>query len=174
MNLFWGIDHELAGRELSAFAFKWREGKSRSAIMNEKIYFYVYSSTATKAFTQAELLELLKRSREKNSLAGLTGMLLYKNGDFMQVLEGPNQAVHSLIETIRQDARHHNIVKLLEGNYPERQFPYWHMGFRDLNTEEAMNTPGYTEFLNTPLSVGLAADPTVCQRLLHLFKEHTP
>jgi hypothetical protein len=100
MNLFWGIDHELAGRELSAFAFKWREGKSRSAIMNEKIYFYVYSSTATKAFTQAELLELLKRSREKNSLAGLTGMLLYKNGDFMQVLEGPNQAVHSLIETI--------------------------------------------------------------------------
>ena len=45
------------------------------------------------------------------------------------------------------------------------------MGFRDLDSEEARATPGYTEFLNTHLSVGLAADPTVCQRLLHLFKQ---
>jgi len=139
--------------------------------MQEKIYFFVYSSTATKAFSPAELLELLKGSRARNSQAGVTGMLLYKDGEFLQVLEGPETAVRNLRQKISQDPRHHSIVKQLEGNYDERQFPYWHMGFRDLNTEEAMNTPGYSQFLNTPWSVGLAADPTVCQELLHLFKQ---
>jgi len=62
-------------------------------------------------------------------------------------------------------------MKLLEGFSSERQFPYWYMGFRDLDTAEARLTPGYSEFINTPLSVGLAADPTVCQKLLHLFKQ---
>jgi hypothetical protein len=139
--------------------------------VSEKCFFYVYSSVATNAFTESELLELLTRSREANSKLGLSGMLLYKNGDFLQVLEGPEQVVRTMIRKIQLDPRHKSILKLLEGDYAERQFPYWYMGFRNLDTEEAKNTPGYTEFLNTPLSVGLAADPTVCQRLLHLFKE---
>lgn len=139
--------------------------------MSQKCFFHVYSSIATKAFTESELLGLLTRSRESNSKLGLSGMLLYKNGDFLQVLEGPVQTVQTMIRKIQLDPRHHDMVKLLEGDYAERQFPYWHMGFRNLDTEEAKNTPGYTEFLDTPLSVGLSADPTICQRLLHLFKE---
>jgi len=138
--------------------------------MLRDIFFYLYTSTATKAFTKGELLELLTRSRENNSKLGLTGMLLYKNGEFMQILEGSEQAVRTLVAKIQQDRRHNNVVKVIEGFYPERQFPYWYMGFQDLDTEEARNTPGYTEFLNTSLSVGLASDPTLCQRLMHLFK----
>jgi hypothetical protein len=141
------------------------------ALMTTKYFFHVYSSTAGKAFSPAELVALLARSRENNARLGLSGMLLYKNGDFMQVLEGPKQAVRALLKTIRQDPRHRDMTTLLEGHYAERQFPYWHMGFSNLDTAEAQATPGYTEFLDTPLSVGLAADPTVCQRLLHLFKQ---
>jgi hypothetical protein len=150
-----------------AFCREWCE----IVCVSEKCFFHVYSSVATKPFTESELLELLTRSREANSKLGLSGMLLYKNGDFLQVLEGPEEVVRTMIRKIRLDPRHNCMLKLLEGDYAERQFPYWHMGFRNLDTAEAKNTPGYTEFLNTPLSVGLAADPTVCQRLLHLFKE---
>jgi hypothetical protein len=150
-----------------AFCREWCE----NVPMSQKCFFYVYSSVATKAFTESELLELLERSREANAKLGLSGMLLYKNGDFLQVLEGPEEVVRTMIRKIRLDPRHKSMLKLLEGDYDGRQFPYWHMGFRNLDTEEAKKTPGYTEFLNTPLSVGLAADPTVCQRLLHLFKE---
>ncbi len=139
--------------------------------MSEKCFFHVYSSVATKAFTESELLELLARSRETNSKLGLSGMLLYKNGDFLQVLEGPEQAVRTMVRKIQLDPRHHNMMTLIEGDCDARQFPYWYMGFRNLDREETKNTPGYTEFLNTPLSTGLATDPTVCQRLLQLFKE---
>ena len=139
--------------------------------MLRDIFYFVYSSRATKPFTNAELLELLTRSRENNSKLGLTGMLLYKNDEFMQVLEGSEQAVRTLVAKIQQDRRHNNVAKVIEGYYPERQFPYWYMGFHDLDTEAARKTPGYTEFLNTSLAVGLASDPTLCQRLMHIFKK---
>jgi hypothetical protein len=105
--------------------------------VSEKCFFHVYSSVATKPFTEPELLELLTRSREANSKLGLSGMLLYKHGDFLQVLEGPEQVVRKMIRKIRLDPRHQSMLKLLEGDYAERQFPYWHMGFRNLDTAEA-------------------------------------
>jgi len=142
-----------------------------SWLVASDIFSYMYSSRATKAFNRDELLELLARSRENNCKLGVTGMLLYKNGEFMQVLEGSEQTVLTLVAKIERDPRHKNVSKLLIGNCPERQFPYWYMGFSNLDTEEARNTPGYTEFLNTALAVGLAADPTFCQRLMHLFKK---
>jgi len=143
--------------------------------MNKKgdIFFYLYSSKAVKAFTQDQLLELLARSRENNAKLGVTGMLLYKNAEFMQVLEGAELTVLRLVAKIEQDPRHKSVSKLLIGHSSERQFPFWYMGFSNLDTEEARKTPGYTEFLNTSLAVGLATDPTLCQRLMQLFKERT-
>ena len=139
--------------------------------MSEEIFFSIYTSTARRPFSQDELRELLTASREKNSRSGLSGMLLYKFGDFMQVLEGAEPAVRGLLKVIQADARHDNVVKLLEGFTNERQFPGWYMGFYNLDTEAARTLPGYTDFINTPLSAGLSADPTACQRLLQIFKE---
>ena len=137
----------------------------------KNIFFYMYCSTATKSFSQAELLDLLTRSRANNSKLGLTGMLLYKNGEFVQVLEGSEQEVRALVQKIKQDPRHANVVKLLEGYCDERQFPYWYMGFCDVDSPKVRNMPGFTHYLSTPLFTGLAADPTDCQKLLQLFKD---
>jgi len=139
--------------------------------MPNDVFFYVYCSKATKPFSESDLLDLLTRSRENNAKLGLTGILLHKAGNFMQALEGPELAIRDLLRKIHEDPRHHDVVKMLEGRTAERQFPYWYMGFQNLNSEEAKKTPGYTEFLDTPLTVGLAADPTASQRLLHLFKK---
>ena len=139
--------------------------------MSEKIFFYIYTSSARKPFSQDELRDLLAVSREKNARFGLSGMLLYKFGDFMQVLEGPEPAVRALLKVIQADSRHENFVKLLEGFRNERQFPGWYMGFYNLDSEAVRTLPGYTDFINTPLSGGISADPTACQRLLEIFKE---
>jgi hypothetical protein len=48
----------------------------------------VYASTALQAFTKPELQALLQEIRPKNAELGITGLLLYKDGNFMQVLEG--------------------------------------------------------------------------------------
>ena len=137
------------------------------------LFQLVYMSSATEAFTKDQLRELLKGSHRRNARAGITGLLLYKDGNFMQVLEGEEAAVRQLFEKIKQDARHHDIITLLQHSIPERQFPDASMAFRDLNSAESKAIPGYSEFLNTPLDGELMAkDLPRCQRLLLLFKKN--
>jgi Sensors of blue-light using FAD len=52
------------------------------------MFHIVYASSASEAFTGPELQVLLDQARQKNAKFAVTGMLLYKDGNFMQVLEG--------------------------------------------------------------------------------------
>jgi hypothetical protein len=52
------------------------------------MFSIVYVSSALKPFSKTDLLTLLEKSRENNTSLGISGMLLYKDGNFMQVLEG--------------------------------------------------------------------------------------
>ena len=135
------------------------------------MFFLVYVSSAVRPFLSSELVDLLAQSHAHNTETGITGMLLYKDGNFMQAIEGEEEAVRTLYAKIRRDPRHRGLLTLLQGPLAERQFPDWSMGFNDLNTAEALSTPGYSEFLNTPLTgAEFSSDPTRCQRLLMMFK----
>jgi hypothetical protein len=139
----------------------------------ESLFQVVYTSTAAATFSRAELMAMLKGSVQRNTEAGITGLLLYKDGTFMQVLEGDRAAVTALYAKISRDPRHRNVIPLLQGSIPERQFPNSAMAFRDLETAELRNLPGYSEFLNTPLNGDLfKQDLSKCQRLLLLFKRN--
>ena len=107
----------------------------------------VYASSAVKLFSEAELVEILKQSRENNLEADITGMLLYKDGNFIQALEGPDGAVEAVYESIKKDPRHRNIILLGKDPIKERQFSDWSMGFQDLNKLTAKQLEGYSEFL---------------------------
>ena len=72
---------------------------------------------------------LLEHARRNNEKAGVTGMLLYKDGNFMQVLEGEERVVQALSAKIGRDPRHEKMVTLLEGPLAEREFSDWSMGF---------------------------------------------
>ena len=129
----------------------------------------VYVSSSVGMLSKDELVELLVRSREKNERLGITGMLLYKDGNFIQILEGPEEPVRELYRTIEADPRHRGIIRLLE-LHTERRFPDWSMGFRDLNDPEIRDVPGYSEFLNEPLdSDRFKSDPSRSIRLLEVF-----
>jgi Sensors of blue-light using FAD len=137
------------------------------------LYQVVYTSTATQPFGKAELLELLKGSVRRNTEAGITGLLLYQAGTFMQVLEGGKSALTELFEKISRDPRHHHIIRLIQGPIQDRNFPNSAMAFRDLDSPELRKLPGYSEFLNTPLNGELLAkDIPMCERLLLLFKKN--
>ncbi len=131
-----------------------------------------YVSSAVELFSKSELKHLLAVSLENNAKRGVTGMLLYKEGNFMQVLEGDEREVRIVFyEKISADTRHKGIIVLLQGPVAERRFPHWDMGFRDLDSLGAQDIPGYSEFLNTPLSGReFLADPTRSQKLLLSFK----
>jgi hypothetical protein len=116
--------------------------------MQTWIHYLVYSSTATRALPDEELIALLDQSRRSNALGGITGMLLYKSGRFLQVLEGDERAVQSLFGKIRSDPRHTAVRTLLVGEAEERQFPTWSMGFKNLSLESVEEIPGFSTFLS--------------------------
>lgn len=135
------------------------------------MYQIVYVSAATQVFSKSDLLDLLAVAHETNQRLGVTGMLLYKDGDFIQLLEGEEAVVKKLLAKICEDPRHHTVIVLLEREVPERLFPDWSMGFRDLADPELHAMPGYTEFMNTPrLPERFAHDPTGALKLLAMFK----
>jgi Sensors of blue-light using FAD len=137
------------------------------------LFQIVYTSTAIKHLSRTELKELLRGSVQRNTRAGITGLLLYKDACFMQALEGEESAVTALFSKISRDSRHHHVLPLLQGPIERRYFPNSAMAFRDLDTAELRELPGYSEFLNTPLNGELyAKDIPKCQRLLLLFKQN--
>ena len=135
------------------------------------MFTLVYVSSAVSPFSKSELADLLARSRANNESLGISGMLLYKDGNFMQVLEGEEEPVRALYEKIGTDPRHDGAITLHQSFAQERQFPDWSMGFRNLDSPELRTVPGYSEFLNSPLTGGeFSADPSRSQRLLLTFK----
>ncbi|MCF8210111.1 MAG: BLUF domain-containing protein [Rhodoferax sp.] len=132
----------------------------------------VYVSSANTTFSNQELLDLLIRAREKNHSLGISGMLLYKGGNFMQALEGEEETVKKLFKTIQTDPRHHSTEVLLEEPITERSFADWSMGFRDLSDPAVLSTPGFTRFMNNPLTAEtFRDDPTGCMELLNFFRQ---
>jgi hypothetical protein len=135
------------------------------------MFSLVYISSAIHAQSEAELVVLLDQSRRDNLAAHVTGLLLYKDGNFMQLLEGPEEAVRALMEKIKVDNRHQNVIVLLEEAIERRQFADWSMGFQRLSKKTAVEVPGYTDFLNYPLnSEEFQRQPSRCLDLLYLFR----
>lgn len=89
----------------------------------------VYVSRAARSLTGQDLLELMSSSRTANAATGITGLLLYSDGGFLQMLEGTQEAVESLYASIQVDPRHTEVtlVRAREQRHPE--FPDWSMGF---------------------------------------------
>jgi hypothetical protein len=108
----------------------------------------VYASTAAVPFSEEALSVLLERSQAKNARLGLTGLLLYKDGQFMQALEGAEDAVRDLYAVIAADPRHSGVRTLLEEQVSARQFPDWTMGFRVLTDDAVRQIPGYNTFFD--------------------------
>lgn len=93
--------------------------------------------------TDDDLLEILTKSRENNLKRDITGVLLYSDGAFIQMLEGKANDINFIYDKILQDTRHKNIIKLVHGTAMARSFPNWSMGFRSINSEELKTLRGY-------------------------------
>jgi hypothetical protein len=106
----------------------------------------VYCSAATRHFASAELAELLLFARQNNARVGLTGMLLYAEGSFFQVLEGPAEAVDALYSKIELDTRHAKMTKIIQEPIRQRVFEEWTMGFSAMSREEMETLPGTNDF----------------------------
>jgi len=128
----------------------------------------IYASAAVKPFTPQELAALLAKSRKKNSSIDVSGMLLYHAGSFLQVLEGPDEAVTELFKVIEKDPRHTTVRVLFRDGVETGEFEEWSMGFVD--TSKSVKTlEGYLDY-NTQASAMLR-DKTRAKKTLKMFQD---
>lgn len=114
------------------------------------MYYMIYRSVATDSPTEASLLKMLEWAREANARRGVTGMLLYQNGRYMQMLEGEEATVRELFDKISRDPRHHLVKVVASGTTSKRHFNDWSMGFRDM--DQVSKLPDYDTYLNEQLA----------------------
>jgi FAD-dependent sensor of blue light len=112
------------------------------------LYSLVYTSNAIREYDREDLLALLMHSRERNERLEITGMLLYTDGRFVQVLEGEKKSVLSLYNEIREDSRHINVTPLSQNTIERRMFPDWTMGYKNIDLIHYRNIPGLNLFLD--------------------------
>ena len=113
--------------------------------------YIVYVSQAAKAFSADNLAGLLDHSRVRNTAEEVTGLLIYRynedfrRGNFLQVLEGPEDALANVWSRISSDPRHHTIIVLKEGESDARAFGDWSMGFRNVDEKDFVDFVGFSE-----------------------------
>jgi hypothetical protein len=71
---------------------------------------------------------ILSQSRQFNPTSGITGILCYGGGIFLQAIEGGRTPVSELYGHIQRDKRHSDVVLLHYEEIAERRFGGWTMG----------------------------------------------
>jgi hypothetical protein len=87
----------------------------------------LYASRAVDA--KPEVIEaILGQSRQHNPASGITGILCYGGGIFLQAIEGGRMPVSELFGHIQKDPRHKDVALLHFEEIAERRFGGWTMG----------------------------------------------
>ncbi len=113
------------------------------------MYYLIYTSYIAEGIQEEILKDLLSKSLEKNKARAVTGMLLYFDEKFIQLIEGEEKEVKQLYQSIFNDARHKNVAILKEGHHENRLFEDWSMGFKAIPPNRFINMEGYKD-LNSP------------------------
>jgi hypothetical protein len=108
----------------------------------------IYTSRAVKDFSKRELLDLLHDARAYNSVDKICGVLMHRNGYFLQVLEGEPEAIDNLLVRLIRDTRHADLKIIHDSSVDSLLFSNWAMGSADLESPELSLIPG----LRTDLS----------------------
>ena len=88
----------------------------------------MYASRAVTGIDQDELIAILRKSKANNPALGVTGVLCFSEGIFLQALEGGRSAVNQLYNRIVTDPRHKQVELLCYEEIGERRFAGWSMG----------------------------------------------
>lgn len=130
----------------------------------------IYCSTASHAFSDDELDALLEKARLNNLSLNVTGMLLYENGSFFQVIEGAPDVIEKLFRKIGSDSKHHKVITIISEPIAKRSFADWTMGYVKLSKSDISDLIGSNDFFTHGNSLN-QLDPTRAKKLLSAFKK---
>jgi hypothetical protein len=119
---------------------------------------------------ESVLGQILESSMRRNLQNGITGMLLYAEGHFIQALEGDEPWVLETFQRIWEDERHRYVTLVHADPVDHRCFARWSMGFKHLSAEDAAAFPRYAPYFAYGINArALIAEPGVALDMLKLF-----
>jgi hypothetical protein len=97
------------------------------------MFYLLHVIFAIRLMDNDELLTLHQLSQKNNEKSEITGMLLYQEDNFMQMIEGNKAGVLELYDKVAMDKRHKDMYKIMSGQINKRNFNDWSMGFCNIN-----------------------------------------
>lgn len=122
-------------------------------------YQSIYSSQASRPMQASDLEQILEDARAGNVARDVTGVLIYSDAVFVQVLEGERVTVEALVESIRADDRHHSMKVFHAAEVPQRAFADWRMAYVSADAAELSRW------------VGLAGGQSIADLVRHLHAD---
>lgn len=108
----------------------------------------VYTSAATCAISNKDLTQILDVARRNNHSVNVSGILVFSEGSFLQVLEGPRIAVEAIYGRIATDPRHESTSVVRKQIIEEREFGEWSMAY--VNSDGSSDShDGYVDYLRS-------------------------
>jgi Sensors of blue-light using FAD len=129
----------------------------------------IYASTAASTFKESDIPVLIEHARTANAERALTGMLLYIEGGFFQVLEGDDAVVDDVYGRIERDPRHSKITLIIREPIAARDFSEWTMGFCTVDPLEAGQLIGENDFFKSASCI-TQLDSGRAKKLLGAFR----
>lgn len=136
------------------------------------LYELLYTSIASSNPSRKDLTALLEQSRNRNATLDITGCLIFHRGEFMQLLEGPKNAVEAVYADIRKDIRHYRVNTFWEGPIQRRSHSDWSMAFVRTDDYPLERLNGFRELFDTNFSLKTESTlrntgPKLARRLFH-------
>lgn len=140
-----------------------RELRQQSKGSDAALHFLIYVSRSKRDMSEEALVSLLRQFQNVNRRNGISGCLVHKDGEFMQLLEGNKEAVLRLCDQIRSDDRHGEFRVVAEGPMQRRTFTDWGMTLLNLNHDDRQMSADLDVLKKRKLSFSeLADDPQLC------------
>ncbi|MNL33010.1 Blue light- and temperature-regulated antirepressor YcgF [compost metagenome] len=138
----------------------------------DPVFHLVYISQAAEDISYTDIREILSVSRKNNAQENITGLLIFRDGFFLQLLEGSESAVKNILGNIMMDDRNHSLRVLIEVEGGQRLFEDWQMAFidGDISSNETVDL---IDFFDVCLKAG-AHQRALIMPMLRKFRASAP
>ena len=125
---------------------------------------YVSDYTGLQADINSELAVIVEDAKLRNKILHISGVLFYQNRSFLQIIEGSQRSLQYLMSSIERDARHANLVRLIDQPIVQRGFGDWNMDSFNLADDATLDRDKLQE-----VSDSFGANPMLKTDLLMQF-----
>ena len=138
------------------------------------LHLVMYSSDYTGSLKEmpTDFSSILKTARTENPKLGITGVLLYDNGKFLQILEGEKFHLDALLENIKRDNRHNNMQILVDAPISARELEGWNMEAFDITNTEEKDWDLLQDFRDAYLANYKVSATQLISWVRHFIKDH--